>query len=650
MTIATRPVAGRARASRNVVVEIAARRAVDVRAELDGRSLRDLTREARRAAPPRNAVLRFARPGTHLIAEVKRSSPSAGAIAAGPDDPVARARAYQAGGAAAISVLCEPHWFGGSVDDLRAVRAAVSVPVLAKEFVVDPRQLPLLRAAGADIVLLLAVLHRGGRLAELVDRALDLGIEPFVEVHDEAELDRALATHARIVGINNRDLRTLVVDPEQAFRLRGLVPEDRLVIAESGVREPGTIAGWRAVGFDGALVGEALMRSEDPEAAVRAFVAAGRQPDDPANRGRTPSAKICGITDAEGIAAAVAAGADAIGLNLVPGTPRALDLEEAVVLAREARRIAADGNRPAIVAVTADAGPQRLAEIVDALDPDAVQLSGTEPPELAASLGRPAWKVLHLPPVAPDGADDLVPSHRRPGAYVSRCGPMRAHPPRRIRRCASGRHRPPSGRRAGRGRRPAGAGHAGRGSRPGARRRGASPGPGARRRCRIGRGAAARRRPPAHQGSVAGRAVRQARPRRPPRPPDPRLASDARRPRASWRPTSAAGGASSGSSAAATSPRRSWPRSRTWNARGSGCERSHASGRSCATCWGAMPAGRRPSTVPSDSRMPSSRRPATSPARTSRRGCPRACRSTSSARTWPIPGPTRSTTPLARRS
>ena len=169
----------------------------------------DSLRRALDAPEPRPVAERLAAPGLHLIAEIKRASPSAGRIAAGDDDIVARARAYEAGGAAAISVLCEPHWFGGSLEDLARVRAAVSVPVLAKEFVVDPRQLDLLRAAGADLVLLLAVLHPRARLAGLVDRALDLGLEPLVEAHDARELDAALATRARLIGLNNRDLRTL---------------------------------------------------------------------------------------------------------------------------------------------------------------------------------------------------------------------------------------------------------------------------------------------------------------------------------------------------------------------------------------------------------------------------------------------------------
>jgi phosphoribosylanthranilate isomerase len=384
-------------AARNVVAEIAARRAADLATELAGVTMASLERAAASAPAARDLTLRLARPGLALIAEVKRSSPSAGQIVAGSDDPVRRARAYAAGGAAAISVLCEPHWFGGSLADLAAVRAAVSVPVLAKEFVVDPRQLPILRAAGADLVLLLASLHPAARLGRLVELALDLGLEPLVEAHDERELERALGTRARLIGLNNRDLRTLAVDPERSVRLRRLVPADRLVVAESGVREPATVAGWRALGFDAALVGEALMRAADPAAAAARFAAAGRQPDDLAAEARVPMVKICGITDARGIQAALASGAEAIGLNLVDGTPRCLSLEEAVELARLARSSGSAAGRPRVVAITADAGIERLAQIVAALDPDVVQLAGDESLELVRRLDRPTWKSLRLP-------------------------------------------------------------------------------------------------------------------------------------------------------------------------------------------------------------------------------------------------------------
>ena len=396
------PGSGRRRPRRNVVAEIAERRRVDIREEMGRLSIDDHLAIAAATPPPRPILDRLAAPGLQLIAEIKRSSPSAGEIAAPDEDIVARARAYEAGGATAISVLCEPHWFGGSIDDLRAVRAAVSIPVLAKEFVVEPIQLPHLRAAGADLVLLLAVLHPEKRLAGLVDRALEIGLEPLVEAHDERELTRALATNARLIAINNRDLRTLEVDTDRAIRLRALVPDDRLVVAESGVRDASTIAAWRAVGFDAALVGEALVRSAEPAAAARAFVAAGRAPADPANRASVPFVKICGVTDADGVLAAIRSRADAIGLNLVPGTPRELQLVEAIALARVARSLGSPA--PQIVAITADAGRDRIAEIVAALDPDVVQFSGDESESDLAAAGRSAWKAVRVR----DGDDPIA--------------------------------------------------------------------------------------------------------------------------------------------------------------------------------------------------------------------------------------------------
>jgi len=404
MTVADRTATWSRKTS--VVHEIAARRRADVAPELDALGRTGLARAVAAAPAPRPIADALAAPGLHLIAEVKRSSPSAGAIAAGAD-AVALARAYAAGGASAISVLCEPHWFGGSVDDLRAVRAAVSVPVLAKEFVVDPRQLDLLRAAGADLVLLLAVLHPARRLARLVAQARDLGLEPLVEAHETREIEAALATGSRLVGINNRDLRTLGVDPERAVRMRDLVPADRLVIAESGVRDAATIARWRATGFDAALVGEALMRSQDPAAAARALVAAGTYPRDLAAAARQPMVKICGVTDEAGLLAAVRAGADAIGLNFAPGTPRVLSIEEGVTLARLARGAsAAAGPRLQVVVVTANLPAAELAAVVAAVDPDAVQLSGDEPPSAIEAAGRPAWKALRVG--ASDRAEDVV--------------------------------------------------------------------------------------------------------------------------------------------------------------------------------------------------------------------------------------------------
>jgi tryptophan synthase beta chain len=391
----------RSKSRAGVVAQIAARRLADVQAELGDRTYRALAREAaefsaRPGGAPRPIAERLAAPGLHLIAEVKRRSPSVGTIAADAD-PVALARAYEAGGASAISVLCEPHWFGGSVADLRTVRDAVTLPVLAKEFVVDERQLPVLRAAGADLVLLLASVLPPRRLARFVGLARRLGLEPLVEAHDERELAAALATDARLIGLNNRDLRTLDVDPERCVRLRALVPNDRLVVGESGVSEPRTLVGWRAVGIDAALVGEALMRSAEPAAAARAFVNAGAVPRDVAAAARQPLVKICGVTDSDGVLAAIRSRADAIGLNFVPGSSRILSLAEGAQLAALIRAAAPAKSRPLIVAVLADATAEETAAVLAACDPDALQLSGAEPAAIVATAARPVWKVLHLP-------------------------------------------------------------------------------------------------------------------------------------------------------------------------------------------------------------------------------------------------------------
>jgi tryptophan synthase beta chain len=401
----------RPRGGSSVLAGIAARRREDVARELGSATYRELAVAARRAPAARPVLASLAAPGLHLIAEIKRRSPSAGELTREPLDPADRARAYQAGGAVAISVLVEPHAFGGSVADLAAARAATTLPVLAKDFVVDPRQLPVLRSAGADLVLLLAALHGRAALARLVRRALDLGLEPLVEAHDARELEAALATEARLIGINNRDLRTLRVDPETAGRLRALVPDDRLVVAESGVREAATIRRWRAQGFDAALVGEELMRSgKEPDAIaarVRALVAAGRQPlpgEDPAADGRRPFVKVCGVTEPRGLRAAIAAGVDAIGLNLVPGTRRALGEAEAAALAAEARSIAPVG-RPSLVGILADRDPEEVAALAGRLGLDMVQLHGTEPPEALARIPLPVIKVLHLPPADGEGRD-----------------------------------------------------------------------------------------------------------------------------------------------------------------------------------------------------------------------------------------------------
>jgi indole-3-glycerol phosphate synthase len=210
----------------------------------------------------------FRGPGSSVIAEVKRRSPSKGDLADIPD-PAELARRYAAGGAGAISVLTEERRFGGSLADLRAVRAAVDVPLLRKDFMVEPYQLLEARALGADVALLIVAALDDDTLRRLHDEARELGLTVLVEVHDEAETERAVALGAELVGVNARNLRTLDVDPHAFARLAPLVPDDRVLVAESGITGPDDVATYVGLGARVVLVGEALVRDGDPEGAVR---------------------------------------------------------------------------------------------------------------------------------------------------------------------------------------------------------------------------------------------------------------------------------------------------------------------------------------------------------------------------------------------
>lgn len=249
----------------------------EVRRELQVRPLdRDALAVAAAAAPPTRNLAWILRgsareEGVAVIAEVKRASPSAGSIAADAD-PVLQATAYDVGGAAAISVLTEPRHFGGSLDDLRAVRAAVLHPVLRKDFLVDPSQVLEARAAGADSVLLITSCLDDRELVAMLSAARDLGMEPLVETHSDEDLERALATDAEVVGVNARDLESLQVDVEAALaRLRG-VPDDRVAVLESGISTRAHVVAAVDAGASAILVGEALMRAADPGATIRHLV------------------------------------------------------------------------------------------------------------------------------------------------------------------------------------------------------------------------------------------------------------------------------------------------------------------------------------------------------------------------------------------
>lgn len=254
---------------------------VDVRADLAARqalvSIDDL--KARAAGRPgcRNPVPLLKGDGVAVIAEVKRSSPSKGSLAP-IDDPAALASDYEAGGAAVISVLTEERRFGGSLDDLVAVRRAVDVPVLRKDFIVSSYQLWEARVHGADLALLIVAALDQEALVSLIERARSLGMTPLVEVHTFEEVSRAVDAGADVIGINARNLRTLEVDRGVFAALAPHVPDSAVCIAESGVRGPHDVMEYARAGADAVLVGESLVTGRDPRAAVRDLVAAGSHP------------------------------------------------------------------------------------------------------------------------------------------------------------------------------------------------------------------------------------------------------------------------------------------------------------------------------------------------------------------------------------
>jgi indole-3-glycerol phosphate synthase len=231
-----------------------------------------LQSRARSADAPRGFAAALRHPAhVRLLAEVKRRSPSAGDIRAGAD-PVEVARAYQAGGAAALSVLTDREFFGGDLDALVRVRSSVSLPVLRKDFVVDPLQIWEARAVGADAVLLIVRILDDAEIASFLGLAGELGMDALVEVHTEEEMERALAAGATFVGVNNRDLATFTTDLGLSTGLAPRVPRSVTLVAESGIRTAADVDLLGAAGFDAILVGESLMRQADLEAAASALV------------------------------------------------------------------------------------------------------------------------------------------------------------------------------------------------------------------------------------------------------------------------------------------------------------------------------------------------------------------------------------------
>jgi indole-3-glycerol phosphate synthase len=265
----------------NVLEQIVAEKRREVERRQAVRPLEELLDTAQRSTPPRGFKKALAAAvetgGYGLIAEIKKASPSAGSIRK-DFDPAGLARAYELGGATCLSVLTDSPYFQGSDNDLIAARGAVSLPVLRKDFIVDPYQIAESRALGADCVLLIMAVLDDGMAQSCATAAQDLGMDALIEVHDEAELDRVRSLGFRFIGINNRDLRSFRTELATTERLSQLAPEGAHLVAESGLKTAADLARLARAGVSCFLIGESLLRKTDVEAATRALLSHRKSP------------------------------------------------------------------------------------------------------------------------------------------------------------------------------------------------------------------------------------------------------------------------------------------------------------------------------------------------------------------------------------
>ena len=333
----------------------------------------------------------------NIIAEFKRRSPSKGNIKPGADAAV-MSQLYESAGAAAVSVLTEEDYFAGSLDDLRAVRAAISIPILRKDFIVDEYQAYESAAAGADALLLIVAALPDEALARLRSLTEDeLGMDALVEVHSRTELDRAIGCGARTIGINNRDLHTFTVSTSTSTQLARLAPADTLLISESGLN-PEDVSELRGAGFKGFLIGEALMRAEDPALAVREFIegAGELKLSQPTSATSQVKIKICGITNLADARAAIDAGADFLGFNFYSLSPRFIQPDAAAKIIQELRSSETTEQETKMIGVFVNTPVDDLLRIVSEVKLDGVQLHGDEPIEFSEQLKLARPKLLQI--------------------------------------------------------------------------------------------------------------------------------------------------------------------------------------------------------------------------------------------------------------
>lgn len=369
--------------------------------------VRALAAKARTAAHP-HRFRRALNDGskTNVIAEFKRRSPSKGEIK--PEaDAVSISRQYESAGAAAVSVLTEEDYFAGSLDDLRTIRASISIPILRKDFIVDEYQAYESAAAGADAVLLIVAALRDEELARL--RCLiedELGMDALVEVHSQTEMDRALACGARTIGVNNRDLRTFAVSTETSERLARSAPSDAVLISESGLN-PKDVRKLRALGFKGFLVGETLMRADDPAQTLREFMKRESECNVDDSRAAEVKVKICGITTLADARAAIEAGADFLGFNFYPSSPRFIRPDAAAKIIDELRSDQPAATETRMIGVFVNAPVAEVERVAGEVGLDGVQLHGDESVEFCEQLQTVLPRLFQIKTFAAKSRSDL---------------------------------------------------------------------------------------------------------------------------------------------------------------------------------------------------------------------------------------------------
>ena len=359
----------------NTIVQRKRMRLDLARSEHSLENVRACAAEVRRQTRPHRLRRALASDGNaKVIAEIKRASPSKGLIKE-VLNPVELARAYERGGASAISVLTEEEYFRGSLDDLRAVCESGALPVLRKDFIIDEYQIFETAAAGADALLLIvAALDDDQLLRFRLITEEELGMDALVEVHTSSEMLRAERCGAKLIGINNRDLRTFAVSLKTSEELAGMAPAEAILVSESGLRSGNDLKRLREIGFSGFLIGEALMRANDPAVALQTFIR------DASEKGLV-RVKVCGITNLKDAQMCVRAGVDMLGFNFYRASSRYIE-------PLEARRII--DQLPATVTSVGifvnEESPEKVASIAELAGVAAVQLHGEETPSYCRAL------------------------------------------------------------------------------------------------------------------------------------------------------------------------------------------------------------------------------------------------------------------------